>query len=141
MKSTICGMLGAVGSGVAYLFGGWDSSVITLLMFMMIDYISGLVVAGVFHKSTKTESGTLSSAKCWQGLSKKCMTLVFVIIGFRLDMLIGSSYIRDAVCIAFIVNETISIMENAKLMGIPLPDVLTKALDILHKRGAENDNN
>lgn len=136
MKTTVCSTVGVIGSVVAYLFGGWDTSIATLLLFMLIDYISGLVVAGVFHKSTKTESGALSSAKCWQGLSKKCMTLLFVIIGYRMDLLIHSTYIRDGVCIAFIVNEIISIMENAKLMGIKIPIVLDKALDVLNKKEA-----
>ena len=132
MKSAILGAIGAIGSGIAYLFGGWDSSIATLLIFMLIDYISGLVVAGVFHKSTKTASGALSSKTCWQGLAKKCMTLVFVIVGNRLDMMLGSTYIRDAICIAFVVNELISIIENGKLMGIPIPAVLDKAIDLLN---------
>lgn len=135
MKTTILSIIGAVGSGIAYAFGGWDSSVATLLIFMLIDYVSGLTVAGIFHKSTKTASGTLSSKSCWQGLAKKCMTLVFVIVGNRLDMMIGANYIRDAVCIAFIVNELISIIENAKLMGIPIPAVISKAIDILNQKG------
>lgn len=132
MKSAILGTIGAVGSGIAYAFGGWDTSIATLLIFMLIDYISGLVVAGVFHKSTKTASGALSSKTCWQGLAKKCMTLVFVIVGNRLDMMLGSTYIRDAICIAFVVNELISIIENGKLMGIPIPAVLDKAIDLLN---------
>lgn len=132
MKSAILGTIGAVGSGIAYAFGGWDNSIATLLIFMLIDYISGLVVAGVFHKSTKTESGALSSKTCWQGLAKKCMTLVFVIVGNRLDMMLGSTYIRDAICIAFVVNELISIIENAKLMGVPIPAILDKAIDLLN---------
>lgn len=132
MKSAILGAIGAVGSGIAYAFGGWDTSIATLLIFMLIDYISGLVVAGIFHKSTKTASGALSSKTCWQGLAKKCMTLVFVIVGNRLDMMLGSTYIRDAICIAFVVNELISIIENGKLMGIPIPAVLDKAIDLLN---------
>lgn len=132
MKSAILGAIGAIGSGIACIFGGWDSSIATLLIFMLIDYISGLVVAGVFHKSTKTASGTLSSKTCWQGLAKKCMTLVFVIVGNRLDIMLGSTYVRDAICIAFVVNELISIIENAKLMGIKIPAVLDKAIDLLN---------
>lgn len=139
MKSAILGTIGAVGSGIAFAFGGWDSSIATLLIFMLIDYVSGLIVAGVFHKSTKTPSGALSSKSCWQGLAKKCMTLVFVIVGNRLDMMLGSTYIRDAICIAFVVNELISIIENGKLMGVPIPAILDKAIDLLNGKtgGAE----
>lgn len=136
MKATILTITGAVGSGIAYLFGGWNLAIETLLIFMLIDYVSGLIVAGIFHKSTKTDSGALSSQKCWQGLFKKCMTLVFVLVGYRLDLVTGSgsTYIRDAICISFLVNETISIIENGKLMGIPIPAALDKAIDLLNNR-------
>ena len=61
------------------------------------------------------------------------MTLVFVLVAYRLDLVIGTNYIRDAVIIAFIANETISLVENAGLMGLPLPEVISKAIDILQK--------
>lgn len=131
MKSLVCSIFGAVGSGVAYIFGGWDASIITLLIFMAIDYLTGIIVAGIFHKSNKTKSGALESRAGWKGLVKKCVTLLFVVVAVRLDILTGSSYIRDAVCIAFIVNELISIVENAGLMGVPVPAAITKAIDIL----------
>lgn len=135
MKSFIVSVFGAVGSGIAYIFGGWDASIITLLIFMGIDYATGLIVAGVFHKSKKSETGSLESRAGWKGLVKKCVTLLFVVVAVRLDMLIESSYIRDAVCIAFIVNELLSIIENAGLMGIPIPAVITKAIETLNSKG------
>ena len=107
---------------------------------MGVDYISGLAVAGVFHTSKKTDSGTLESRAGWKGLTKKAMTLLFVLIAYRLDLLIGTTYIRDAVVIAFVTNELISIVENAGLMGIPLPAVITNAIDILKRKG-DNDGN
>lgn len=67
-------------------------------------------------------------------LCRKCMTLIFVLVAYRLDLVIGTNYIRDAVIIAFIANETISLVENAGLMGLPLPAVITKAIDILQKK-------
>ena len=138
MKLTLLSTaLGVCGSGVALLFGGWDTAIVTLLIFMIIDYISGLVVAGVFHASKKTDTGALESRAGFKGLVKKVMVLVFVIIAVRLDMLIGTSYIRDAVCIAFIVNELISIVENAGLMGVPVPKAITNAIDVLKKKGDE----
>lgn len=112
----------------------------TLLIFMVIDYITGLVVAGIFHSSPKTESGALESKAGWKGLCRKCMTLLFVLIAYRLDLAIGVDYIRNAVIIGFIANELISIVENAGLMGLPLPAVITKAIDILtDKAGVENE--
>lgn len=139
MKQVICTVIGAVGSGIAALFGGWDTGLVSLLIFMGLDYISGLVVAGVFHKSNKTITGLLSSKTCWKGLCRKCMTLVFVLVSYRLDLIIGTNYIRDAVIIAFIANELISLVENAGLMGVPLPAVITKAIDILQKKSEESE--
>ena len=98
---------------------------------MGIDYFSGLVIAGVFHKSNKTESGALESKAGWKGLCRKCMTLLFVLIAYRLDLAIGVDYIRNAVIIGFMANELISIVENAGLMGLPLPDAINKAIDVL----------
>ena len=134
MKTTICTIFGVIGSAVATIFGGWDSGIATLLIFMGLDYVSGLVVAGVFHKSNKTETGALESKAGWKGLCKKIMTLVFVVVAHRLDLVIGVQYIRDAVIIAFIANELISLVENAGLMGVPLPSIITKAIDILQKK-------
>lgn len=140
MKSGICTGIGIVGSFIASLFGGWDAGLTTLLLFMGIDYASGLIVAGIFHNSKKTESGALESRAGWKGLCRKGMTLLFVLIAHRLDLAIGVDYIRNAVIIGFIANELISIVENAGLMGLPLPPVITKAIDILtDKAGVEND--
>lgn len=139
MKSGICTGIGVVGGFIASLFGGWDAGLMTLIIFMAIDYISGLIVAGVFHNSKKTESGALESKAGWKGLCKKGMVLLFVLIAYRLDIIIGTSYIRDTVIIGFIANELISIVENAGLMGIPLPNVIKKAIDILTTKEKETE--
>ena len=139
MKEGLCTGIGVVGGFIASLFGGWDAALITLLMFMAIDYISGLVVAGVFHNSNKTETGTLESKAGWKGLCRKCMTLLFVLIAYRLDLALDVAYIRDAVIIGFMANELISIVENAGLMGLPLPAVITKAIDVLTKKATESE--
>ena len=86
------------------------------MIFMGIDYVTGLIVAGVFHNSEKTTNGALESRVGWKGLCRKGVTLLIVLVGCRLDVVMGSNFIRDAVVIAFIVNETISIIENAGLM-------------------------
>ena len=131
MKEGVCTMIGMVGSFITSLFGGFDSALVTLLIFMTLDYISGIIVAGVFKKSQKTANGALESGAGWKGLCRKGMTLVIVLIAVRLDIVIGTTYIRDAVCIAFIANETISIVENAGLMGVPIPAAITKAIEVL----------
>ncbi len=134
MKTGICTGIGAVGGVIAAAFGGWSAALTTLVIFMCIDYLSGLIVAGVFKASKKSKTGALESRAGWKGLCKKGMTLLFVLIAYRLDLIIGTTYIKDAVIIGFIANELISIVENAGLMGIPLPAVIHKAIDILNQK-------
>ncbi len=121
---------GAMGF-VASLFGGWDTSVITLLIFMIVDFSLGVTVAGVFKVSKNTENGGLESRAGWKGLCRKFGTLAVVLIACRLDMLLSTSYIKDAVVICYICNECISIAENLALIGVPVPKRLTDALEIL----------
>ena len=130
-RTEFIAITGVAGSFLASLFGGWDSSLQTLILLMAVDYITGLMLAGIFHKSPKTPSGALQSKAGWQGLCKKGMTLLIVLVAHQLDITMNVEYIRQAVVIGFIANEVISITENAGLMGIPLPAVITKAIDIL----------
>ena len=139
MKDGICTAIGVVGSTIASFFGGFDAALITLLIFMGVDYATGLIVAGVFHKSEKTENGALESRAGWKGLCRKGVSLVVVLVACRLDMIMGSNFIRDATVIAFIANETISIIENAGLMGVPIPSVITKAIEVLKKKSERED--
>lgn len=134
IKGTILAGIGVVGSFLSSLIGGWTTAMTTLLIFMGLDYISGLVVAGVFKKSGKSSSGGLESRAGFKGLCRKGMVLVILLVACRLDILIGASYIRDAVCIAYCANETVSIIENAALMGIPIPEIIKKAIDILKNK-------
>ena len=140
-KQIICTAAGDVGGFIASAFGGFDAAMITLLIFMTADYITGLLVAGVFHDSPKSETGALESKAGFKGLVRKGMTLLFVLIACRLDMILGVNYIRDAVCIAFIVNELISIVENGGLMGVPIPEPIMDAIEVLKKKGDDDGNN
>lgn len=134
IKNIMCAVLGVIGSSISTLFGGWDAALTTLIIFMAIDYVSGIIVAGVFHKSSKSDTGGLNSHIGWQGICRKGITLAIVLIACRLDLLIGTSYIKDAVIIAFCANELISIVENAGLMGLPIPNVIIKAIDVLKEK-------
>lgn len=138
MKNVICTAIGVAGSCIATLFGGWDAALTTLLIFMGVDYITGLVVAGVFHKSQKSADGALESRAGWKGLCRKGTTLLVVLVACRLDTVTGSNFMRDATIIAFIANETLSIIENAGLMGVPIPAVVVKAIDILKQKADGN---
>lgn len=133
-KTSVCAVFGLVGGCITQLFGGWSSDMTTLLIFMAVDFILGLIVAGVFGKSDKSATGSLDSKAGWKGLCKKCVTFAFVLVAHRLDIALGTGYIKSATVIAFILNEIISITENAGLMGMPLPQVIKKAIDLLKER-------
>ena len=139
MKDTFCAAVGAIGAAIASLYGGWDAALQTLIIFMAIDYITGLIVAGVFHTSPKTKTGTLESRAGWKGLIRKGETLLIVLVACQLDAIMATSFVRDAVVIGFVCNETLSIIENAGLMGLPIPAALTKAVDILKQRSEEQE--
>ncbi len=136
----LCSFAGVLGAAIAEALGGWDNAVITLIAFMAIDFVMGLICALVFGKSNKSANGSLSSSACWKGLIKKVCTLLIVVVAQRIDILTGSEYIRNAVVIAFCVSELISICENAGLMGI-LPEgvqkILNKAIDVLKNKNDE----
>ena len=140
MKDTICTISGVIGGFIAALFGGWDSALVTLLIFMGVDFATGFVTAAM-GKSKHSETGRLSSTAGWVGLAKKFCILLMVVVTVRIDIMLGTTYIRDAVCIGFCVNELLSIMENTSLAGIPYPNVLKKALDVLQKKAGRTDEN
>lgn len=131
LKNWLCLLTGAASSAIAVAFGGWTVSMKTLLFCMGVDFASGLILAIVFKKSKKSSNGGAESHACLKGILKKVVMLLAVMVGYRLDLVIGTDYIKNTVIIAFIVNEVISFLENAGLMGISLPKVLYKAIDVL----------
>lgn len=128
---TILFLTGIIGGSIASYLGGWDSALQTLLIFMAVDYITGLMVAGIFHKSDKTPGGGLESRAGFKGLCRKGVVLLIVLVACRLDLLTGTDFIRNSCVVAFVVNEAISIIENAGLMGVPIPAVITRTLEAL----------
>ena len=136
----ICTAAGVAGGLIAKMLGGWDSAMATMMIFMAIDYATGLMVAGIFHASPKSESGALESRAGLKGLIRKGSMLLFVLIAARLDMVLGVSFVRDGVIIGFLINEVVSIVENAGLMGVPMPAAVREAIELLKKReGEKND--
>lgn len=140
IKSFLCTGIGLAGSFVANLFGGWTDDMATLIIFMAIDFVMGLIIAIVFQNSNKSESGALDSRAGWKGLCRKGVTLLLVLAAHWLDVSLGTDYIRSTCIIAFIVNEGISIIENAGLMGVPFPPIMKKAIEILKSKNDEGDN-
>ena len=134
MREMFYTIMMAIGSGLSYFFGGVDTMFIVLCVFLLIDYVSGLIVASVFKNSPKTETGKLNSSASFKGLCKKFFVVILVGVAHFLDMVLDTNFIRGGVIVVFISNETISMIENAGLMGIPVPNVLLKAIDILNER-------
>ena len=139
MKSTIASIAGVFGGLVATFFGVWTEGLQVLVVCMIIDFITGILTA-IMNKSLKTESGKLNSTITCKGLVKKLTTLVLVGMSYQLERISGFNGIKDIVVIGFIVDESISILENASLMGIPIPNVLKKVLDVLHEKVEESSN-
>lgn len=131
---------GLISTFVIHYLGGWDFALQTLVMFIVIDYVMGMYVAGILHKSPKTKSGGLSSEKGFQGIIKKIMLLVFVAIMYRLDLFFNIDYLRNGTIVAYCVNELISIIENAGLMGVYVPDIVKRGIDLLNREVDDNEN-
>ena len=134
MKESICTVFGMVGAAISAAFGGWDAALTALTVCMAADYLSGTIVALVFHNSNKSESGAYNSSYGLKGLCRKGLMLLFVLVAVQLDRLVGADYVRDAVCIGFCSNEVLSIVENLGLAGVPMPDAVVTALEQLQKK-------
>ncbi len=127
-----------LGVGV-YFIGGFDLFLEALLVCMLVDYIMGLTVAGLYQRSEKTDTGGLNSFVGWMGISKKITSLLFVIIGVELQKMTGIAGIREGIIVALVLNELISIIENAGLMGVPVPKPLTDVIDVLKAKEKTNE--
>lgn len=140
-KELFISIIGVSGSMITQLFGGWTTGIATLIIMMCLDWVTGLMVAGIFKTSDKSQNGGLNSSIGLKGICKKGMMMILVIVAHRFDLVIGTNYIRDAVVIALIVNESISLLENAGLMGIPIPKILERAIDILKDKSEGESKN
>ena len=138
MKEKIIAFIGVISAGITHFIGAWSGSLITLCVCMACDFVLGLLVAGIFKNSTHTDKGGLSSQVAFRGLAKKICMLLLIGVAHWLDVLFAIDYIREGVIYAFIANETISIVENVGLCGVPLPSVITKAIEVLKEKGTTN---
>ncbi len=125
LKYKIIMLCSSIGSA---LFGEFDVALQTLMLFMAVDFITGLIVAGVFKKSLKSDDGRLQSNAGFKGIARKCMMLLCVLVGYRIDMLAGINIVRNSIITAFIVNEVVSINENAVLMGVDVPSIVIETV-------------
>ena len=133
VKQVISLVIGTLTTGLLKVIGEPTQDLKILLLLMVIDLIVGFTVSAVWHKSSKTKSGKVSSKVMFKGIVKKILTLVLVVVAYQIDILLGYDVIRHVVIIAFIVQEIISIIENIAITGIKAPDIITKALDVLER--------
>jgi toxin secretion/phage lysis holin len=118
----------ALGGWLGYFVGGWDGMMIALVVFMVLDYITGLMCAIADKK--------LSSAVGFKGISKKVFIMVLVGVAHIIDTyVVGSgSALRGAIICFYLSNEGLSLLENAAHIGLPIPNKLKDTLAQLHRR-------
>lgn len=135
IKNTVLAFLAGLASIFSETLGGWDSFLKALVMFMIADYITGMVVALVFHKSQKTKNGGASSSVGYKGIVKKMCIFILIALAVRVDELSGTHYVRSATIFFFLGNEGLSVIENLALMGVPYPEFVKKALEAIKEKG------
>ena len=127
----------AVGGFLAHALGGWDAALKTLLGFMVADYITGMMVAALWKRSNKSETGALDSKASFKGLCKKGVILILVCLGELLGEATGVSDVRTMLVLFFIGNEGLSLLENLSIMGVPFPPVIKNMLEVMKDKGNE----
>lgn len=130
--STVFGVLTGVLSAI---IGSWTIALEALGIIMLLDYATGLIVAGVFHKSPKSQGGALESKAAFKGLCKKALIIVIVAAFHQADRIFGKTFFRDGAAAAFFVAELISVVENVGLV-YPLPAFIMKALEWFQAKGS-----
>lgn len=128
--------LAIAGGVIAGIFGEWSALMTILAAIMVLDYVSGVLVA-IAGKSLKTEGGHLDSKVGFKGLAKKAFIIMIVLLATLLDRAIGAEAMvfQTATVCYYIANEGISVVENAGLMGLPVPGVVKKALEQMREKG------
>lgn len=120
------------GSLITYLFGGWSALIKILVAFVAIDYITGVLAAGI-NKEISSRIGMI-------GIAKKVLIFVLVACGHLVDMALGTAdIVRDAVTYFYIANELFSILENVGKTGLPVPDILIDSIDRLKGKEKNED--
>lgn len=129
-------LLAGVAGAAAGLLGEWNVLLTILAWFMVIDYLTGLIVAWR-GRSPKSENGGVSSKAGFDGLIRKAFILVVVLLATLLDTAIGTTarVFQTAATLYYIANEGISILENTALMGVPYPSFILKALEAMKEKG------
>lgn len=139
IKNVVLAIFAGIGSVFARWLGGWDWLLKTLIAFMVVDYITGIAVAFIFHKSKKTKNGSASSRECYKGIVKKMCILALVGLSVAVDHISGTNYVRNATIFFFIGNEGLSVIENIGLMGLKYPAFIKKSLEVIKEKSEDDE--
>lgn len=125
-------IIAALGTGITWLFGSWDTALIVLVSFMALDYLTG-VLRAIVNQEVSSDTGL-------KGIARKTIILTVLIVAVLLDRLLntGTWVFRTLICYFYIANEGISLLENCAELGLPIPDKLKDALVQL-KDGEKKD--
>ena len=126
-------IMAAAAGAIAGLFGGWDTMLMVLVGAMVIDYVTGWIVA-IMGLSAKTEGGHLDSRVAVKGLLKKGMEILVVLLAALLDKAVGQAIFRNMVVWFYVATEGLSILENLALAGVPFPSGVKNALEQLREK-------
>lgn len=133
-------ILAAIGGCIAGLYGGWSGSMTVLVVFMIIDYATGCFCA-LSGKSKKTDGGHFWSSVAFAGLVKKAAIMLIMLMAVMLDRAVGNgtSMFQTAAAWFYVANEGLSIVENCGLLGVPVPEALKNALEVLRDKGDKGE--
>ena len=133
-------ILSAIGGAIASFFINMPPLVWILLAVMTMDFITGLI-CGAMGRSKKTENGFLASHAAFEGLMRKVAIIFVVLLAAALDFAVSKGAgiqfeaVMGATCLWFIASEGLSILENCASMGVPVPNILLKLLEIMKQKG------
>ena len=133
-------ILSAIGGAIASFFINMPPLVWILIAVMTMDFITGLI-CGAMGRSKKTENGYLASHAAFEGLMRKVLIIFVVLLAAALDMAVSKGAgiqfeaVMGATCLWFIASEGLSILENCASMGVPVPKILLKLLEIMKQKG------
>lgn len=137
-KNYFSAVFGICSGYIINLFGGWSASLTTLIIFMVIDYITGIIQA-ILGKSLKSENGKLNSKVGFKGISKKVLMLLMVVVGRRIDITFNITYVREMIILSYIMNEFISIIENLSTLGIEKLPIFDKIVLLIKSEVNKNN--
>jgi len=132
MEATIGGITGMFGGLITILYGQWTHALNVLLIAMAIDYLTGVLAAAI---STRKRIDYKVGMK---GIAKKATILLIVAMGHLADEVLGTNMVMMAITYAYLANEGLSIIENAEVAGVPVPNVVKMAYQTIGEKGNIN---